>query len=110
MVSTQQTTPVAAPLAAPEDACQRTQAKYTQPVPRARISTRSVSRQTQAGQQAILNWIRNKKPDDVIAKFGPLDKLTWSDDLLHYVATELWPCRFGPAPSTAHSTINSNDG
>ncbi len=72
MVSPQQTTPVAAPLAAPEDACQRTQANYTQPIPRARKMTYSVSRQTQAAQQAILNWIRNNKPDDVIAKFGHL--------------------------------------
>ena len=77
MVSTQQTTPVAAPLAAPEaeDACQRAHTKYTQPVPRARKLIMPFSRQTQAAQQAILNWIRNNKPDDVIAKFGPLDKL-----------------------------------
>ena len=90
MVSTRRT-PVAAPLAAPEDACQRAQAKYTQPIPRARKLIIPFSRQTQAAQQLILNWIRNNKPDDVIAKFGPLDKLKWSDDLLHYVATEIMP-------------------
>ena len=83
MVSTRQKKPVAAPLAAPEDACQRAQAKYTQPVSRARIKINAVSRQTQAAQQLILNWIHNHKPDDVIAKFGPLDKLKWSDELFH---------------------------
>ena len=56
MVSTRQKKPVAAPLAAPEDACQRAQAKYTQPVSRARIKINAVSRQTQAAQQLILNW------------------------------------------------------
>ena len=91
MVSTQQTTPVAAPLAAPEHACQRAQAKYTAPDPRARKRDQAVSRQTQAAQQLILNWIHNNKPDDVIAKFGPLDELKWSDDLLHYVATVIMP-------------------
>ena len=81
MISTRQNTPVAAPLAAPEDACQRAHTKYTQPIPRARKRDNKVSRQTLAAREVLLDLAC--EDDEFTERHGGRDDIKWSDEILH---------------------------